>query len=77
MFAVMHAKAFTARAERELLVSGERAPKRTIEIREDLTTQEVQIARLARDGLSNPEIGARLFISRGRSHITSARSSAC
>src|SRR5205814_3540138 len=56
-------EAFAGRAARELLATGERARKRTVETREDLTAQEVQVARLARDGLSNPEIGARLFIS--------------
>jgi DNA-binding NarL/FixJ family response regulator len=55
--------AFADRAARELLASGETARKRTDESRDQLTPQESQIARLARDGLSNPEIGARLFIS--------------
>ena len=55
--------AFAARAERELLATGERVRKRVVETGKDLTPQEAQIARLARDGLSNPEIGARLFIS--------------
>jgi DNA-binding CsgD family transcriptional regulator len=45
------------------LATGETVRKRTIETRDELTPQEAQIARLARDGLSNPEIGARLFIS--------------
>jgi DNA-binding NarL/FixJ family response regulator len=59
----MGIKAFAQRAERELLATGERARKRSVETREDLTAQEAQIARLARDGFSNPEIAARLFIS--------------
>jgi DNA-binding CsgD family transcriptional regulator len=63
MFTGMGAEAFADRAARELLATGERARKHTVETREDLTPQEAQIARLARDGLSNPEIGARLFIS--------------
>ena len=39
------------------------APGRSVETRDDLTAKERQIARLARDGLSNPEIGARRFLS--------------
>ena len=56
-------EAFAERARRELLATGEKVRKRTVETRDDLTAQERQIARLARDGLSNPEIGARLFLS--------------
>ena len=56
-------EAFAERARRELLATGERARKRSVETRDDLTAQERQIARLACDGLSNPEIGARLFLS--------------
>jgi DNA-binding CsgD family transcriptional regulator len=56
--------AFAERARRELLATGETLRKRTgVVIDQQLTPQEAQIARLARDGLSNPEIGARLFIS--------------
>jgi DNA-binding CsgD family transcriptional regulator len=56
-------EAFAERARIELLATGERVRKRVVESREELTPQEAQIARLARDGLSNPEIGARLFLS--------------
>ena len=59
----MGAGAFAERARRELLATGETARKRSVETRDELTAQEAQIARLARDGLSNPEIGTRLFIS--------------
>jgi ATP/maltotriose-dependent transcriptional regulator MalT len=56
---------FAERARRELRATGETARKRTaVTARdEELTAQEAQIARLAREGLSNPEIGTRLFIS--------------
>src|SRR6185503_6940553 len=63
MFSAFGVEAFADRARRELLATGETARKRTAETRDELTAQEGQIARLARDGLSNPEIGARLFIS--------------
>ena len=56
-------EAFAERARVELLATGERARKRTSETRDELTPQERQIARLARDGRSNPEIGAQLFLS--------------
>jgi DNA-binding CsgD family transcriptional regulator/tetratricopeptide (TPR) repeat protein len=56
-------EAFAERARRELLVTGERVRRRSAETRDALTPQEEQIAGLARDGLSNPEIGARLFLS--------------
>ncbi len=64
MFVAMGIDAFAGRAERELLATGERVRKRSVETREELTVQEAQVARLARDGLSNAEIGERLFISR-------------
>ena len=64
MLEAMGAEAFAERARRELRATGETARKRTaVALTEELTAQEAQIARLARDGLSNPEIGARLFIS--------------
>ena len=56
-------EAFAERVRSELLATGELVRKRTVETRDDLTAKERQIARLARDGLSNPEIGARLFLS--------------
>ncbi len=64
MFATMGAGGFATRAEHELRATGETARKRSVETSSRLTAQEAQVARLARDGLSNPEIGARLFISR-------------
>ena len=63
MLTTMGIEAFAERARRELLATGETVRKRSVETRDELTPQEAQIARLARDGLSNPEIGARLFIS--------------
>jgi DNA-binding CsgD family transcriptional regulator len=63
MFTAMGFEAFARRAARELLATGETARKRTVEAAGQLTAQEAQIAALARDGLSNPEIGSQLFIS--------------
>ena len=64
MLESMGMEAFAERARRELQATGEKARKRAISTsNEGLTPQEWQVARLARDGLSNPEIGARLFIS--------------
>jgi DNA-binding CsgD family transcriptional regulator len=57
------ADAFAERARRELLATGETARRITADTRDVLTPQEVQVARLARDGNTNPEIGAQLFIS--------------
>jgi DNA-binding CsgD family transcriptional regulator len=57
------AQAFAQRADRELLATGETARRITADTRDQLTPQEVQVARLARDGATNPEIGAQLFIS--------------
>jgi DNA-binding CsgD family transcriptional regulator len=63
MFVNTGAEGFAERARRELLASGETARNRSVAISGQLTLQEAQVARLAREGLSNPEIGARLFIS--------------
>ena len=62
-FSRIGAEGFAERARRELQATGEAARRRTVETRDALTPQEAQIARLARDGLSNPNIGAQLFIS--------------
>jgi DNA-binding CsgD family transcriptional regulator len=62
-FSRIGAEGFAKRARRELSATGETARRRADETRDALTPQEAQIARLARDGLSNPEIGAQLFIS--------------
>jgi tetratricopeptide (TPR) repeat protein len=63
MLAEIGMEAFAERARRELAATGETARKRVDETRADLTPQEAQIARLAADGLTNPQIGARLFLS--------------
>jgi DNA-binding CsgD family transcriptional regulator len=55
--------AFAERARQELLATGEHVRKHSVETRDELTAQERHIAQLAREGLSNPEIGARLFLS--------------
>ncbi len=63
LFNRMGTEAFAERARRELLATGETLGKRTVDTRDTLTAQEAQIARLAGEGLSNAEIGSRLFIS--------------
>ena len=59
----MGMEAFAERARRELLATGGTIRKRRAETHDEMTPQEWQIARLARQGLSNPEIGERLFLS--------------
>ncbi|TCC49084.1 helix-turn-helix transcriptional regulator [Kribbella capetownensis] len=59
----MGSEAFAERARRELVAAGERLPRRSVEAREAFTAQEAQIARLAAEGRTNPEIGAELFLS--------------
>jgi DNA-binding CsgD family transcriptional regulator/tetratricopeptide (TPR) repeat protein len=63
MFVAIGMEAFAERARRELITTGEKMRTRSNRTRDELTPQEEQIARLARDGLSNPEIGAQLFLS--------------
>ena len=64
MFVGIGMEAFAERARRELLATGETVRRRSPEVRDELTPQEEQIARLARDGLTNAEIAAQLFLSR-------------
>jgi DNA-binding CsgD family transcriptional regulator len=63
MFIDIGMEAFAERTRGELLATGEKVRKRIVETRDELTAQEQHIAQLARDGLSNSEIGARLFLS--------------
>jgi DNA-binding CsgD family transcriptional regulator len=63
LYSSMGMEGFAERARRELLATGETVRKRSVTTRGELTAQEMQIARLAKNGLSNPEIAARLFIS--------------
>ena len=63
MFGAIGMEAFSERALRELIATGEKVRSRSVDTRDQLTPQEDQIARLARDGLSNPEIGVQLFLS--------------
>jgi DNA-binding CsgD family transcriptional regulator len=63
MFTEMGLEGFAERSRQELLATGATARRRSEDTGSTLTPQEAQIARLARDGLSNPEIGGRLFIS--------------
>ena len=63
LFRTIGMEAFGERARTELHATGAHVRAHTVETRDDLTAQERQIAELARDGLSNPEIGARLFLS--------------
>lgn len=63
MFSEMGIPGFAERSRRELAATGETARKRTDETRGELTGQETQIAQLASEGMTNPEIGAKLFLS--------------
>jgi len=63
MLAMIGMEAFAERARRELIATGENLHKRSDEMHDELTPQEEQIARLARDGRTNREIGSMLFLS--------------
>ena len=63
MFDAIGASSWADHARSELRASGERSRRRVPEARDQLTAQELQIAQLAADGLSNREIGQRLYLS--------------
>jgi DNA-binding CsgD family transcriptional regulator len=63
MLAAMGVEAFAERARRELQATGATVGKHTGTTLTELTAQEAQVVRLVREGLSNPEISTRLFIS--------------
>jgi DNA-binding CsgD family transcriptional regulator len=63
MLTAMGIEGFAERARRELIATGQTLRKRTVDTVDELTAQEAQVARLAREGHTNPEIGAQLFIS--------------
>jgi DNA-binding CsgD family transcriptional regulator len=63
LFTAIGAEAFAERARRELLATGEKVRQREVDTYSQLTPQEEHIVRLARDGRSNPEIAAELFLS--------------
>jgi DNA-binding NarL/FixJ family response regulator len=63
MFSAIGMEAFEERARRELVATGETVRKRAVETSSNLTPHEMEIAQLVCEGLSNAEIGARLFIS--------------
>ena len=65
MFSAIGAEAFAERTRRELVATGEKVRKRNVDpaSRDELTLQEAHIARLARDGRTNAEIGTQLFLS--------------
>ena len=63
MFAAIGMEAFAERARGELAATGETIRRRTADTHGELTPQEAQVARLARTGLSNPEIATQLFLS--------------
>jgi DNA-binding NarL/FixJ family response regulator len=63
MLVTIGMEAFAERTRQELIATGEKVRKQSVETHDQLTPQEEHIARLARDGLSNPEIGAMLYLS--------------